>query len=303
MKQKKILVQFNRPLSIISRDSTETDLGFQTFYGFLTDYDEDEEMMEKDIRSYVGYLSALHEWSNDSPQKFSIYYSRLGLPEWMDENGVVHYQSMRNQDEWSYNLGTQASSKLGLKYSQHLIDIDIDEFPCGIVDKFITCWELMDKLVKIAQEQEETRITVFLFNRPIWLPKSSIWLDDEKGYVNLYGLVWPDGVDRKLFRDCEDYLGHLALNEYYYLNGETPSGFRLVDNKTHFWTKDGKKFYCMTDEIIEESQICKEMLNLEIKRAVVRLPKEEIAEGVRQDFIISQELYEYLLDVVKDDAE
>ena len=153
-------------------------------------------------------------------------------------------------------------------------------------------------LVKPAEEQEdleEKQYGVILFNRPIWLPRKEFW-PDEDGFCHIYGLVVrPDEIDREHFMTNNTYLGYLAMCEEYLLAGVTPSGFSADKKYAFVWCLNGINYYIWDEEVEKEGLLCKQKHNLELRSALVTVPKKDILEGVRDEMIISQELYESLI--------
>ena len=286
------LIQLNRPVLI--DNSTPEKTHYDTLYGFIYDYPDDYKermLMHETLRSYIGYVAATHEWSNN---KDFDDYTLSEEKHWVDREGNEHFY----YDPWCYEIGERSRKKLGLDYTLYVVDIDDitvylrDE---GMDGHMIITQSLMDKLVKIGREQNRIEQTVCLFNRPIWLPKSVIW-EGNGGYCLIYGTVSERPFDFTLKSDINNYLGYLALCEEYAISGTTPSGFTSKDYVT--WYKNGTGYDEKTKEIKREGQLCRNKYNLKICTAVLRTPTYEINEGVWDGLIIDQKLYEQLIDII-----
>lgn len=299
---KKYLVTLNHSVLIRVEDTPKPI--YKNIYGFVANFAENDDAQNEEtqhnIHYYVGYLAAMSEWSLN-PKDFTIDFSR-NSPDWKDRSGKIH----THLDDWMVNIEKKAVKKLNLDYTLRVIDLDgkddkfADCLACGTNNSNIICSKLMDRLVRITEEQEETNpYIVALFNRPIFLPKKQIW-KDETGFCHLYGLIYPEKYRDQFYTD-DDYLAYLALNELYVLNGETPSGYTLSAQNNYCWEdKEGYVYGNKSDKILEESRLCKEQLNLKINRIVLHTPWKKVAEGVRNGYIIDQGLYESLLEAIKE---
>lgn len=285
------LVKLNRPLLI--NNGTEEEKKYTPLYGFYfkKKWCEEHRLSIEDMTIYLCYLAAVHEWSNNSPTDFSLENPNT----WIDnKSGEIHPVG---GDLWSYVLGVQCQKKLDLRGTLYALNIDeesnifLDE---GFDDHFIVTESLMDNLVKLAREQTE-RKRVWVFNRPIWLPKKDIW--EEDGFCHIYGLISDDyELDKENATDiycCYYYLGYLALCEEFYLTKTTPNGFSTIDGET--WYKDGIPYNPRSKEFKEECSICLKKSNLKIRTSVIRMSEYDLAEATRDDLIIDQEFYERLL--------
>lgn len=291
---KTLLVKFNRPV-LINQSKCEQ-FKMQPVYGALfqnDESDEDENDLLEQIDSYLCYVAAVHEWSTFGDVEFSVLNNDI----WLDKEGKPHSV----YDKWASELGRKYKDKIGLDYTQYEIDLDeVDGvcLDCGRAGFLIICGTLMEILVRIAKEQavkEEKQYGVILFNRPIWLPKEEFW-PDEDGSFHMFGLVvCPDEMDREDLEMYNNYLGYLAMCEEYRLAGVTPSGFSSDKEDPTIWYKNGID-YIVRDEIVkEEGRICQKKHNLKLHAAVVTVPEKDIMEGVRDEMIVSQELYDSLL--------
>ena len=264
----------------------------KSVYGFFAPNDEDDNL-EEEIMTYIGYLAAVHAWSTYENVEFSVLNDEI----WIDSEGEPHSVP----DEWSFEIGEKYREKIGLDYT--LYEIDLDEADgvclyCGRTGSLITCGTLMDSLVRLAKEQAarvEKQYGVILFNRPIWLPKEEFW-PDEDGYCQIFGLVLrPDEIDREDMETYNTYLGYLAMCEEYRLAGATPSGFSSDKENPTIWYKNGIDYFVKSNMVEEEGRICQKKHNLKLHAAVVTVPEKDIMEGVRDEMIVSQELYDSLL--------
>ena len=294
---KKLLVKLNRPVLI--NESQCEHRKMQSVYGFLASNDGDDENGDSDldeqITTYIGYLAALHAWSTYEDVEFSPINDDI----WLDLQGKPHSVP----DEWSVEIGEKYREKIGLDYT--IYEIDPEEADgvclyCGVTGTLITCGTLMDSLVRLAEEQEERegkQYGVMLFNRPIWLPRKEFW-PDEDGFCHIYGLVVrPDEIDKR-DKTYNTYLGYLAMCEEFLLAGVTPSGFSADNEDAIIWNRNGTDYFIWDEEVEKESLLCKQKHNLELRSAVVTVPEKDILEGVRDEMIISQELYDSLIAAV-----
>ena len=291
------LVKLNRPLLI--NNGTEEKKKYTPVYGFYytKKWSEEHSLSIDDVNQYICYLAAIHEWSNNSSTDFSLENADT----WIDKkSGEKH---LIGSDLWSYVLGEQCQSKLDLRGTIYVLDIDeesdifLDE---GFDGHFIITESLMDELIELTLEQM-VRKRVWVFNRPIWLPKKHIW--EEDGFCHIYGLITDDfELDENDAADihyCYYYLGYLALCEEYYLTETTPNGFNTIDGET--WYKDGIPYNPRCKEIKGECSICLEKSNLEIRTNLIRMPAYDLAEGTRDDLIIDQKFYERVLSATPKD--
>ena len=138
-------------------------------------------------------------------------------------------------------------------------------------------------------KQERERV-IFLFNRPIWLPKNVLW-DKENGFTHIYGVITDKAYTSLLEYDIKGYAGYLAMCEEHYLSGTTPSGFTTTNYAT--WYRDGVAYNAKDEEIEEDSFTCKNKYNLKVTAFAARNLSYEVAMGIRDDLIIDQKLYEY----------
>jgi hypothetical protein len=267
---KRSLVKLNHPMLI--EESACDKSKKTTIYGFLGPYKEnDEELdtnLESDIDDYVGYLASMNQWSTKRKKEFNV-------------------------------------KELGITYTLYLIDLDGIEgqcLECGMDKTLIICDSLMDNLSRLAEQQkneeEKEPYNVVLFNRPIWLPKHILW-ENEYGFCHIYGLTVDDDLDSKVLQECNLYLGYLAMIEELMLNDVTPSGYTAdVENDGVYWYDRGEKYICVSEKIKKESQLCRHKHNLKLRSAVVRVPIEDLNEGTRDGFILSQKLYEQMIEIV-----
>ena len=292
---KKLLVALNRPV-IIDGGAPE----LYTIYGLLAPYAENGEeqnaITADEINVYLDYLSAMHLWSIKEEKSFSVNPDGT----WTDRRGNVHLHC----DEWALKIQKKCRNRFALDFALSVIDVDDEAgdycYKCGREDSFIICKPLMEKLIKQAkiQENREEQCGLVLFNHPIWLPKSIIW-KGETGYCHLYGLTIDCEKYEKELADSNLYLGYLAMVEEFIQNGKTPSGY-TTDNAEdgYLWYLQDKTFFCTSDEIKAEGLLCRRIHNLELYPVVGSFPKKDLEYGVRDDFIVSQKLYEDMLELI-----
>lgn len=279
---KKTVVKLSRPLVIDAG-------GYKTIYGFVaenSDNDAEKRKIQYRIDTYVSYLAAMHEWYNGG-RKFSISKTN----DWIDKDGTVHYMSCWKTDTWVQEICKEAVSKLGLSYTLYDIETyywndiaDINE----IRDGFITDEDLMDDIIDIADEKE---YTVVLFNHPIWLQKKLLqW--NEEGHCLIYGLTIDESCD---FFDSDtlNYMGYMSMCEECQLKGKTSSGYTLGEDGLWY---NGEGAYTSHDrKMLDASELSRERHDLMIERILWKTPERVLTGGVYDGFIISQDLYETLL--------
>ena len=256
---KRYLVKLNTPVLI--EESTCDKSKITTIYGFLGPYEEEYEELDACLE--------------------------------FDLNIYVDYLTAMNEES------------VDLTYTVSLIDLEGIEgecLECGMYKSFIICDSLMDNLNRLAEQQAEKekvgQYNVVLFNHPIWLPKRLLW-EEEDGFCHIYGLLVDKEIDRKVLQDCNLYLGYLAMVEEVILNGVTPSGYTAdVEKDGLYWYDRGEEYSCVSERLKKESLLCLHKHNLKLRSAVVNVPEIEINKGVRDDFILSQELYEILVGIV-----
>ena len=284
---KRYLIKLSQP--VIVDDSTEKEKKQATIYGFLgPKMDDDEELADYlvyDINSYVDYLAAMDERNAAGEKDFDI-----------DKD--------KNRIGWSQRiceLGRKRREETGLTFTLSTIDLErIDSgcLVCGIDQSVITCESLMDTLTRLAEHQAEdgktAQCNVIIFNRPIWLPKHILW-EGEEGFSHIYGFVVDEELDSKVIQDCTLYLGYLAMVEEVTLIDVTPSGYTADVEKDGFiWYDRGEEYTCVSEKLKKECQICRHKHNLLLRGATVTVSEKEIKQGVRDEYILSQELYEHI---------
>lgn len=292
---KQYLVQLNHPVigEAVLGDKTE----MKCIYGFLgaeiTEDEEENALLENEISDYVGYLAAMHVWQTTNGD---VEFSLDDELNWIDSDGNTH----PTNSEWALEIGYKYMRKIGLDFELYQIDLDgIDGLclDCGREQSLITCDSLMDNLVRLAEQQEEEnnkeQYTVILFNRPIWLPEDDIWTGSE-GFCHIYGFVTDREDNEGFWKTAEFYPGYLAMYEEYALAGQTPSGYTTENGRN--WYKDGEEYFVTSEEILAECLLCQRKHNLKWRTAVVRIPKEEVEEGVRDELILAKWLYESLIE-------
>ena len=89
---KKLLVKLNRPVLI--NESQCEQIKMKPVYGFLAPNDEDDNL-EEEITTYIGYLAAVHAWSTYDDVEFSVLNDEI----WIDSEGEPHSVP----DEWAFN--------------------------------------------------------------------------------------------------------------------------------------------------------------------------------------------------------
>ena len=293
---KQYLVKLNHP--VLVNDCPCEKSKMETIYGFLgpeiTDDEEENRYLEDELYSYVGYLAAMHDWSINRNVEFSL----SGDKNWIDQEGNEH----PTNSQWAYDVGYKHMKDLGLDFTLYGIDLnEIDGVcpECGRDRSLIICDTLMDNLVRIAEQQEEEeskgQYNVILFNRPIWLPESEIWTGGE-GFCHIYGLITDRETNEVFGKTAEFYPGYLAMYEEFALAGQTPSGYKTEDGR--YWYKDGEEYFVTSEEILAECLLCQQKHNLKWRTAVIRMTKEDLEEGVRDELIIYRWLYESLIEEI-----
>lgn len=286
---KTYVIKLNHP--VLVNNSTDKETHYDTIYGFIycpKGNDREKMFIGEGLKAYLGYLSAIHEWSKGATD-FSVDEDQ----NWITNSGEKH----DTNDFWSYLKGEECRERIDLRCSIYVLDVDVVELLAdkGMEESFIISESLMNKLVYLAKEQNRKKRVIFLFNRPVWLPKNVLW-ENENGYTNIYGVITDRAFTSRLEYDIKGYAGYLAMCEEYYLTGRTPSGFTTTDYAT--WYKDGVAHNAKDEDIKDESFICKNKNNLKITAFAARNPSYTVALGIRDDLIIDQELYEYLIGLI-----
>lgn len=286
---KTFLIKLNHP--VLVKNSTEKET-YDTVYGFIyypQNNDRVKFYLSEGLKTYLGYLAAIHEWSSGEITDFSVDEEQ----NWITNSGEKHYTN----DFCSYLIGEKCREKIDLRCSIYVMDVDVVELlkDKGMDESFVISKSLMDKLICLAKEQNRRERVIFLFNRPIWLPKNAFW-EKENGFTHIYGII-TDKASTSLLEDIKGYTGYLAMCEEHYLTGRTPSGYTTTDYTT--WYRDEVAYNAKDEEIEEESFACKNKYNLKITAFAARNPSYTVAMGIRDDLIIDQELYEYLIGLIE----
>lgn len=289
---KKCVVKFSRPLLINYSISGKPTL--KTVYGFVAKLNERDEFNEKllaRIDSYVKYLAAMHEWSNGNDE-FTIADDN----NWIDNNGDEHVVNTFVCDKWVEGICIRAATKLGLSYE--LFKVDPESVDYALADNIsagiIISKDYMEFLSLVADCE---RRYFFLFNRPVWVPKSEIW-KGEKGSCHIYGITLDCSYSLDIHEEVRKYLSYLAMCEEYCLAGVTPSGFVYGDDG--LWYNDGIGYKITDKALYNEGMLCRKKNHLRVLAPIWR-PIHYTSKGIRNGFILSQNLYEELLDSAEHD--
>lgn len=287
---KTYVIKLNHP--VLVNNSTDKETHYDTIYGYIycpKGNDREKMFLGEGLKAYLGYLSAIHEWSKGATD-FSVDEDQ----NWITNSGEKH----DTNDFWSYLKGEECRERIDLRCSIYVLDVDVVELLAdkGMEESFIISESLMNKLVYLAKEQNRKKRVIFLFNRPVWLPKNVLW-ENENGFTHIYGVISDRAFTSRLEYDIKGYAGYLAMCEEYYLTGRTPSGFTTTDYAT--WYKDGVAYNAKEKDIKDESFICKNKNSLKITAFAARNPSYTVALGIRDDLIIDQELYEYLIGLIE----
>lgn len=283
------IIKLNHPVLVKNSTDKET---YDTVYGFIyypQNNDRVKFYLSEGLKTYLGYLAAIHEWSSGEITDFSVDEEQ----NWITNSGEKHYTN----DFCSYLIGEKCREKIDLRCSIYVMDVDVVELlkDKGMDESFVISESLMNKLVYLAKEQNRRERTIIVFNRPIWLPKNAFW-EKENGFTHIYGII-TDKASTSLLEDIKGYTGYLAMCEEHYLTGRTPSGYTTTDYTT--WYRDEVAYNAKDEEIEEESFACKNKYNLKITAFAARNPSYTVAMGIRDDLIIDQELYEYLIGLIE----
>ena len=288
---KTYVIKLNHP--VLVNNSTKETTHYDTVYGFIyspAGNDRVKFFLSEGLKTYLGYLSAIHEWSSGEITDFSVDEDQ----NWITNSGEKH----DTNDFWSYLTGEKCRERIDLRCSIYALDVDVVELlkDKGMDESFVISESLMEKLVYLAKEQNRRERTIIVFNRPIWLPKNVLW-DNENGFTHIYGVITDRPFTSRLEYDIKGYAGYLAMCEEHYLTGRTPSGYTTTDYTT--WYRDEVAYNAKDEEIEEESFACKNKYNLKITAFAARNPSYTVAMGIRDDLIIDQELYEYLIGLIE----
>ena len=146
---KQYLVQLTRPV-VIDDCYHEAPIK-QAVYGFIgqyNEYDPEENAYHEYLfRDYCGYLAALHQWTANGGEEFTVTDK-----EWFDLNGNPLSYEQR------VYICQRDRETLGLDFVLHVIDLDDisgDYLECGMQGSIIISPILMDKLIELADRQEE----------------------------------------------------------------------------------------------------------------------------------------------------
>ena len=286
---KTFLIKLNHPVLVKNSTDKET---YDTVYGFIyypQNNDRVKFYLNEGLKTYLGYLAAIHEWSSGEITDFSVDEDQ----NWITSAGEKH----DTNDFWSNLIGEKCREKIDLRCSIYAMDVDVVELlkDKGMEASFVISESLMDTLVDLAKEQNKRERVIFLFNRPIWLPKNAFW-EKENGFTHIYGII-TDKASTSLLEEIKGYTGYLAMCEEHYFTGRTPSGYTTTDYTT--WYRDEVAYNAKDEEIEEESFACKNKYNLKITAFAARNPSYTVAMGIRDDLIIDQELYEYLIGLIE----
>lgn len=287
------LVQLNRP--VVIEDSYHGAAIKQTIYGFLGPYDEQDDTKntyhEDNFYYYCEYLAAMHQWTENGGKEFHVIDK-----EWYDLEGNPLTCEERE------SICRRDKKRLNLDYTLYVIELDdttCASLESGMQGNLIIGPNLMDRLVDLALQQGDDLFklrNVILFNRPIWLPKHILW-DGTKGYCHIYGLTIDRSLEQKNLDQGTFFLGYLAMIEELTLNGVTPSGYTAnIEKDGNIWYDHGEAYPVNSAKIKKECHLCRSKNNLKICDTVEAVPWDDLADGVRSGYIISQELYEDLLD-------
>ena len=287
---KTYVIKLNHP--VLVNNSTKETTHYDTVYGFIyspAGNDRVKFFLSEGLKTYLGYLSAIHEWSSGEITDYSVDEDQ----NWITNSGEKH----DTNDFWSNLIGEKCREKIDLRCSIYAMDVDVVELlkDKGMDESFVISESLMEKLVYLAKEQNRRERTIIVFNRPIWLPKNAFW-EKENGFTHIYGII-TDKASTSLLEDIKGYTGYLAMCEEHYLTGRTPSGYTTTDYTT--WYRDEVAYNAKDEEIEEESFACKNKYNLKITAFAARNPSYTVAMGIRDDLIIDQELYEYLIGLIE----
>lgn len=289
----KYLIQLNRP--VVIDDSYHGAPIKQTIYGFLGPYNEGDSAKnayhEECFYHYCGYLAALHQWTENGGEEFDVIDK-----EWYDLDGYpLPYEKRKS-------ICRRDRKRLNLDYSLYIIELDDTtsaSLESGMTGNLIISPVLMDSLVDLALQQGDELFklrNVILFNRPIWLPKHILW-DGAKGYCHIYGLTTNHSLDQKHLKESNLYLGYLAMIEELTLNGVTPSGYTAdIEKDGYLWYDHGEEYAVDSAIIKAECHLCRRKHNLKLRGTIEAVPWEDLADGVRNGLIVSQKIYEEMLE-------
>ena len=144
---KTYLIKLNHP--VLVNNSTDKETHYDTVYGFIYSparNDREKLFFNEGLKAYLGYLSAIHEWSKGATD-FSVDEDQ----NWITYSGEKH----DTNDFWSYLKGEECREKIDLQCSIYVLDVDVVELlkDKGMDESFIISESLMDKLICLAKEQ------------------------------------------------------------------------------------------------------------------------------------------------------
>lgn len=295
---KTYLIQLNHPLLINDGGAEQTN--YQTIYGFFTPYSEEwNEKIEEYVLVYLGYLAAIHEWTNKNAEDYNIIIGKDGFVFVDKATGEQHTTW---KDKWCSDLGNRCRQKLDLDFKLYVIELDENDYcyDCGLYGSIINCDFYLARLVREAEEKEDDReVTVVLYNRPIILPNDIMWKDGAEMNLIFGDIIEGCCFDETLLDKSDGYLAYLTMIEECYLNGKTPSGYESVVERECpvYWRKDGILYSCHSDEIYEEGAMCLQKNNQKVRAIIPNVRYGDIKYGVKDNLIVSKDLFEELLKI------
>lgn len=140
-------VILSRPLFMKAKNSENI---YVPVYGFVIDNDAPT-YSSQNIDDYVGYLAAMHFWSNspagECPFNVEYYPSPYDIPVWVDKKGEKHF----NKDAFMVEVSRHYKKEMGLTYDFIKTDIYDEIYACcvdedGLIVRDSLYYELRDRI-------------------------------------------------------------------------------------------------------------------------------------------------------------
>ena len=155
------IIKLNHPVLVKNSTDKET---YDTVYGFIyypQNNDRVKFYLSEGLKTYLGYLAAIHEWSSGEITDFSVDEDQ----NWITSAGEKH----DTNDFWSNLIGEKCREKIDLRCSIYAMDVDVVELlkDQGMEASFVISESLMEKLVYLAYRNISEKRTMPLANRAL----------------------------------------------------------------------------------------------------------------------------------------
>ena len=112
---KTYIIKLNHP--VLVNNSTDKETHYDTVYGFIyypQNNDRVKFFLSEGLKTYLGYLAAIHEWSSGEITDFSVDEDQ----NWITSAGEKHDPN----DFWSYLTGEKCRERIDLQCSIYAMD-------------------------------------------------------------------------------------------------------------------------------------------------------------------------------------